>query len=175
MSFQACSDYFCLEFCLHQTHRYGVMIGVVLVISQVPLASISELARGQCCFLMKRPAFFFQFILFILRGLSFLPSDASLSLKPDRLLIQHFSDLELLFSSWLVRRRVLPSQLLKQLALPFRFSQFLLIVVITAFRSIVSSQGILSIFIQFRAITAPAAFVWRNLKHQPLTIEILIV
>ena len=62
-----------------------------------------------------------------------------------------------------------------QLASPLRFSQFLLVVAIRAVRSIVSSQGILSIFIQFRAITAPAAFVWRNLKHQPLTAEILIV
>ena len=175
MSFQSCSDYFCLEFCLHQTHRYGVMISVELVISQVPLASIFEHVRGQCCFLMKRPASFFQFILFILRGLSFLPSDASPSLEPDHPLIWHFSDLKLLFSSQLVRRRVWPFQPLKQLASPFHFFQSLLIVVITAFRSIISSQGILGIFIQFRAITAPAAFVWRNLKHQPSTIEILIV
>ena len=62
-----------------------------------------------------------------------------------------------------------------QLASPFHFSQFLLVVIIVAVQSVVSSQGILSIFIQFRAIIVPAAFVWRNLKHQPLTAEILIV
>ena len=87
----------------------------------------------------------------------------------------HFSDLELPFSSLPIQHRVKPSQPLMQLASPFHFSQFLLVVATAAVLSVVFSQGILSIFIQFRAITAPAAFVWRNLKHQPLTAEILIV